>query len=257
MLPVIVLPLHDPAGLLFPHLRAVTPYLKRLFATAFVSVTTVTREVQSRHIAWLAQDSFFQPLFHQREVTVGEDFFSLYARAAAACAPDQILHLCFIDRVAFALQSEYREQFTADIQAVTQADTPLIFQRSSAAWATHPHHYRVLEQTVTQVGQLLFKKSIDYAWCHLALQAQQLQALLPAIQRRDLSIVAEIALGLQDRVQTKDVDWLAWEDPFIYGRSPQQLKAEREESRPEMRKRLAYVLPMLQLLYESLEAEVS
>ena len=31
MSPVIVRPRHDPAGLMFPHLRAITPLLKDLF----------------------------------------------------------------------------------------------------------------------------------------------------------------------------------------------------------------------------------
>jgi hypothetical protein len=61
-------------------------------------------------------------------------------------------------------------------------------------------------------------------------------------------MVAELVLMLKDKVQTKDVDWLAWEDPFIYSRNPQELKKEKEESKEEIRKRLSYVIPMLQLL---------
>ena len=159
--------------------------------------------------------------------------------------------MCFIDRVAFALQSNYQSAFIADVQAVGPEHTPLIFQRSTAAWDTHPQNYRELEQMVTRVGELLFQKSLDFAWCHLAIQAQQLQRVLPHIERRDLSLFAEFVLALRNEIRTKDVDWLAWEDPFIYGRDPQQLKAEREHSAAETRKRLAYVTRMIELLNES------
>ncbi len=64
-------------------------------------------------------------------------------------------------------------------------------------------------------------------------------------------MVAEMVLPLIGETRTQEVDWLAWEDPFILSRDPQQLKEEREHSQQEMRKRLAYVIPMLQLLYNA------
>jgi hypothetical protein len=252
MQPVIVMPMHDPAGIMFPNLKAITPQLKSVFAKAFVSVTSITYETQSSSMAWLRQDEFFQALYHQSDISIGRDFSALYAHAAAACAPDQILHLCFIDRVAFALQSDYRGQFLADIQAVRPEDTPLIFQRSKAAWDTHPSNYRELEAILTHVGRLLFKKDLDFAWCHLAIQARQLAAVLPYLKNTDLSLLAEIVVRLRDQARTQDVDWLAWEDPFIYSRDARELKAERERSDAENRKRLAYVIPKLQVLYQAI-----
>jgi hypothetical protein len=248
MQPVIVMPMHDPQGAMFPHLEAITPELKTIFAQAFVSITHITRERQAEYINRLEAYTFFDVLHHPTDVSVGEDFLALYTHAASSCRPDAILHLCFIDRVAFALQSQYQAQFRADIRSVTAALTPLIFLRSAAAWQTHPRNYRQLEQVVTQVGELLLNRTLDFAWCHLVVQAQHLQAVLPRIRRRDLSMVAELVLHFKDPIQTREVDWLAWEDPFIYNRDPRQLKQEREESEAETRKRLAYVLRMLQLL---------
>ena len=63
-------------------------------------------------------------------------------------------------------------------------------------------------------------------------------------------MLGEMVLLLLDLLSTKEVDWLAWEDPFILGRDPQELKVERENSIGETRKRLAYVIPTLALLYE-------
>ena len=248
MKPVAVIPMNDPTGIMFPHLEAITPVLKEIFARVFVSVTAVTQQAIPDYMAWLKNDTFFRAIYHETELSVGEDFLTLYANAAKACEPKQILHLCFIDRLAFALQSSYHAAFIQDIEQVTPEDTPLIFQRSEAAWATHPYNYYQLEQMVTQVGQWLFGKQLDFAWCHLALQAQQLQQMIPHIHRRDISLVAEFTLAGKDIIKTKDVDWLAWEDPFIFDRDPQQLKVEKEKSVEETQKRLNYVIPILQLL---------
>jgi hypothetical protein len=248
MKPVAVIPMNDPMGILFPHLEAVTPLLKEIFGCVFVSVTAVTQKALPNYMDWLKKDSFFQAIYHEGELSVGEDFLTLYANAARACEPEQILHLCFIDRLAFALQSSYQAAFIQDIEQVTLEDTPLIFQRSEAAWATHPYNYRQLEQVVTQVGQWLFGKQLDFAWCHLALRASQLRQMIPHIHRRDISLVAEFTLAGKDVIKTKDVDWLAWEDPFIFDRDPQQLKVEKEKSVEETQKRLNYVIPILQLL---------
>ena len=243
--------MHDPAGVMFPHLETITPLLKSIFARVFVSVTRITRQALPEHVARLETDSFFYITYHEMDISVGEDFLTLYSNAAAHCHPNQVLHLCFIDRVAFTLQSSHQSAFIADVQAVQPEHTPLIFQRSTAAWNTHPQNYRELEQMVTRAGELLFQKSLDFAWCHLAIQAQQLQSVIPRVKHRDLSMFAEFVLLLRDAIHTKDVDWLAWEDPFIYGRDPRQLKAKREQSAAETRKRLSYVISMLKLLSAS------
>jgi hypothetical protein len=81
--------------------------------------------------------------------------------------------------------------------------------------------------------------------------AGHLRPVLPHVKHRDISMIAEIVLLLQESIQTRDVDWLAWEDPFVYRRDPERLKAEREQSLAETHKRLAYVIPMLELLHRA------
>lgn len=248
--PIVVMPLNDPTGVLFPHLARIMPQLRALFAEAFVSVTARTVDAQPEWIAWLKTQDFFRPLFQQAGMAVGHQFHELYTRAAATYPADQVLHLCFEDRLAFILEGEHRQAFTTDIQAVRPDETPLIYHRSTAAWDTHPCNYRIAEQMVTAAGELLFGRVLDFAWCHLVLRAGQLAAIMPGVHRPDISMVAEVVLGLRDaRIHTRDVDWLAWEDPFIEGRDPVRLKQAREATAQETRKRLAYVLPMLQLLY--------
>jgi hypothetical protein len=248
MPPIAVIPMNDPDGILFPHLKVITPLLKDIFSQIFVSVNAATQQALPAYIAWLQADDFFRVTYHETDPPVGEDFLALYRDAASACAPDHVLHLCFIDRTAFALQSEHHLSFTADIQAVTPNQTPLIFQRSERAWQTHPRNYREAEHMVTKAGELLFGSSLDFAWCHLVIQANQLLKVIPTVKNRDLSFCAEIVLAVREEVHTKEVDWLAWEDPFIHSADPQEIKMARETSMDENLKRLGYVIPMLQLL---------
>ncbi len=249
MLPVLVMPMNDPDGILFPHLKTITSQLKHIFGGAFVSVNPQTIQTQAEDIAWLQADSFFRLDCHTTEVPVGRDFWALYAFAADASPDNTLLHLCFVDRLAYILQSQYAGQFIADVQALGPEVTALIFERSALAWETHPRNYRALEGAVTQIGEILFQKSLDFAWCHIVLQAKVLRTILPRVQRPDISMMAEMVLGVRDVVQTRSVDWLAWEDPFIFGREAEQLKAERERSQAEYAKRMRYVAPMLDLLY--------
>lgn len=63
-------------------------------------------------------------------------------------------------------------------------------------------------------------------------------------------MVAEMILMLQSEIKTKEVDWLAWEDPFILSRDLEELKRERENSPQETQKRLAYAVPMVETMVQ-------
>lgn len=247
--PILVMPMHDPAGALFPHLQQILPQVRELCAGAFIGVTAATAAAQPGWAAWLAADDFFRNHFHAPGLPVGDQFRELYAAAAAAYPPDTVLHLCFVDRLAFALQTEHRRAFASDLAATTAERTPRLFQRSAQAWATHPTNYRELEGLLTTAGRLLFGESLDFAWCHLAVGAGQLREIMPRVRNPDLSMLAEMVLLLRGTLRTQEVDWLAWEDPFIEARPAGALKREREASRAELHKRLGYVVPSLQLLW--------
>ncbi len=232
---------------MFQHLRAILPDLKRHFERAYLCPPLSTWEY-SDHIQQLQADDFFILFPPEREMQIGEHFAYLYRRAAETAPPNQIIHLCYLDRMAFALEGEYRDVFLRDIDSLSHADVPLIFQRSQIAWETHPQNYRELEGLVTKVGRNLFGKDLDYAWCHIAVPAGELREIMPLVRNPDLSMVAEMIFYLQENIHTREVDWLAWEDPFVLSRDANELKREREQSMDEMRKRLSYVLPMIDTL---------
>ena len=248
--PALAMPFHDPDGSMFRHLEVILPDLKEHFERAYFSIPDETAQRQPENIHSLQADDFFSLYPVENTSPVGEHFTYLYLQAAQDVDPEQILHLCYLDRLSFALRTEYRESFLADIDSLRPEHLPLIFHRSAKAWGTHPQNYFVIESFASRVGQILFDKWLDYGWCHLVVQAKYLREIMPKMKSPGLSMVAEMVLHLQDEIQTRDVDWLAWEDPFIFERDADELKLEREKSLDETQKRLSYVLPMVELLTE-------
>ncbi|HLO17906.1 MAG TPA: hypothetical protein VK206_23960 [Anaerolineales bacterium] len=237
-------PFNDPDGTMFQHLQAILPDLKRHFEHAYLCPPLSTWQ-HIDHMQQLQADDFFTIFHVDREMQIGEHFAYLYRRAADTVPQDQIIHLCYLDRLAFALEGEYKDALLADVDSLSASDVPLIFQRSQTAWDTHPQNYRDLERIVTIVGRNLFGRELDYAWCHIAVRAGQLHEIMPLVKNPDLSMVAEMIFYMQADIKTCDVDWLAWEDPFILRRNEAELKREREDSLAETNKRLKYVLPMI------------
>jgi hypothetical protein len=245
---VIVFPLHDPQGQVLPHLLASSPDLQQLFETAYISITSETQGMQPEVIKKLAEEPFFHVLPVSNSQPIGGRWVYLFRQAAVSCQPDQVLHLCFPDRVAYALKSDFRQAFIDDILAVNAEKTPLLFQRSQAAWDTHPRNYAEMERFLSITGDLVLGKPLDFAWCHLAVTANHLRRILPLVKHHDSSMMVELLLLMLDELHTQDVDWLAWEDPFLSGQEAMQLKTSREASIPETRKRLGYILPMIQTI---------
>lgn len=247
MKPVLAFPYNDPDGTMLPHLLAILPDPKEHFERAYISPPPST-------FKWLQQtnqiltDNFFTNFPANEEKRIGEHFAHLYQHAAEAAHPDQVIHLCYVDRMSFAIEGKFRESFFKDTVSLTEDDLPLIFQRSQYAWETHPQNYRQLEGIVTTVGKNLFGRELDYGWCHIVVQARQLREVMRLVKNPDLSMVAEMIYYMHDTIKTREVDWLAWEDPFILNRDADELKREREQSLDETNKRLSYILPMLETL---------
>jgi len=247
MKPALVFPYEDPDGRMLPHLKTILPELRNHFDHAYVSTPPSSLELLQQNKLILT-DGYFTIYPMDGNKLVGEHFACLYQRAADDAPPDQILHLCYPDRVSFALETDHRDTFLADVDSLTEDDLPLIFHRSQYAWETHPQNYRQLEGIVTIVGKNLFGKELDYGWCHIVVQAKQLREIMPLVKNPDLSMVAEMIFYMQGGIKTREVDWLAWEDPFILNRDADELKHEREQSLAETNKRLKYVLPMIETL---------
>lgn len=246
--PALVMPFNDPDGSMFRHLKATLPDLKTHFGRAYLTIPSETADRQPENVTWMGEDDFFRSYPIASDEPVGAHFSYLYQHAAQDTAPDRVLHLCYPDRLFFALRTKYREGFLADVDSLLPEDTPLIFHRSAQAWGTHPSNYAEIETFASRMGLILFGKWLDYGWCHMVVQARHLLDIMPGIKTPDLSMVAEMVTHLQHDIHTRDVDWLAWEDPFILGRDADELKRERENSLEETQKRLSYVLPIVEMM---------
>jgi hypothetical protein len=247
MKPSLAFPYADSDGTFFPHLRAILPDLKTHFGRAYICPMLDTCK-NNAVMDWLAADDFFTIIPLDRQMQIGEHFAYLYLTAAQTAHPDEIIHLAYADRLSFALETSYRRQFLSDVDSLSLDDLPLIFHRSASAWATHPQNYARLEEFVTQIGENLFGKTLDYGWCHLVVRAGELREIMSKVTHPGLSMVAEMILHLQHHIHIREVDWLAWEDPFHTNRDAVELKAEREASVTEYEKRLSYCLPMVDAL---------
>ncbi len=246
--PSFVFPLHDATGARLARYERIWPVLATVADRAYVGVTSVTQARSPDAIGKLARNSFVEVVPISDQALIGDQFCGLYRAAVNHAEGDSVMHLCFSDRLAFALESSHRERFLADVASTTDCATPLIFARSEYAWSTHPKNYRDIEGFVTTLGEHLFGRRLDYGWCHLVLRARRLAEVVRQVRNHDLSVVSELVLAVRDEVEMKEVDWLEWEDPHDLGRDARALRVERETSVAEVQKRLGYTIPMMQTL---------
>jgi hypothetical protein len=246
----LVFPFHDPKNIEIKFLKQVLPILKENFDNAFVSITPKTASLNPEAVAYLQQDNFFVVNFNSEDSLIGDHFVSAFTNASTHSTPEQILHLCTSDRLAFTLLTDYKKAFLDDVNKIQKGDNPVLFHRSAKAWTTHPQNYHAAEAMVTEVGKVLFGKVLDFTWCHLVITAGQLKESLPYLTAHDLVIQAQLVLNLKDIIKTQDVDWLSWEDPFIFEKDAAQFKAEREKDPAEIEKRMNYTLPEIRYLFE-------
>ena len=173
---------------------------------------------------------------------------ALFSRLVEFCQGEQ-LHLGFEHGRAYVLQSEHRAAFLADLQLANAAAHPVLFQRSARVRLTHPQTYYAAESMATRVGEILLGRSLDFACCYLVVRAERLGQLLTGLEGiGDMSLLAAIVLALKDELVTRDVDWLAWEKPFILGRDAGEARAAWESNPADHEKRLGYVVSMVRLL---------
>ena len=249
MKPALILPFHDPDGILRPFLWEIEADLKQQFDRTILSISPSTEQKQSELINRLSADPFFAITFNKSGTLPGEHYMNGWRYALSLYADEQSFHLCDLDRVAFALDG-YRDTFLADVAWASEQVAPVLFQRSAAAWATHPANYRELEGMVNRVGELIFGQRYDFAWSHAVLRGRHLRFLLENLTGRDFIILIETVLLLRDQLVLKSVDWLAWEDPYISGVPADKLRRQRESSQVETEKRIRGLLPFFNALHK-------
>jgi hypothetical protein len=249
-MPDLVLPYHDPEAIVYPHMMSIRDELASRFGRAFISISPRTQQDQPAMIEALTRDRFFVVNFNDPASVLGDHYVSAMRSALHHCAPESVLHICDIDRVAYVLHTDHREEYLADLQIAASTRTPLLFQRSERAWQTYPANYREIESWAIRAGQMIFGRYLDFAWSYFVIPARDLAAVLPRLHHRDFKILVQMVLLTLPTLQTKDVDWLAWEDPYILGMDADDLRQRRETDPQETHKRLRGLTPIMQPLIE-------
>lgn len=249
-MPSLVFPVHDPDNQQFELLKSALPLLKQNFDRAFVSPTPKTEKQNPKLVSFLKKDKFFILNSNPQDSPACDHFINAFHNAVKLSNEKEVLHLCALDRLLFALQTKHCQAFLNDINNIIEKECPTLFVRSPKAWATHPKNYYAVESMLNVAGKILFDRNLDYAWCHLVLTAGQLKLVLPKLTPHSPAFFTQLLLPLRNTVQTKKVDWLSWEDPYIFNKDPKIYKKERENDPKETEKRLAYVQPGIKLLFE-------
>lgn len=249
-LPSLVFPFHDPNNIELKFLKQAFGEMKANFKTAFVSITPKTVDANPEAVEFLNKESFFVTNLNPPDSFAGDHFVNAFKNALEHSKPEEILHLCTSDRLAFALLTSYKQSFLEEISKLDFRDAPRLYARSAQAWASHPRNYQAAEAMVTKVGEILFNVTLDFTWCHLALTAEKLANVLVKLNAHDFVVFAQLVFNVKDELQMKEVDWLAWEDPYIFEKSAEALKTERENDPKEIEKRMNYVLPEIKYLFE-------
>jgi hypothetical protein len=249
----VILPLHDPSGRLFELLWHCLPELKAMHIQAFVSLSPDTKKLQTENINKLLDDPFFMCVNNAPGTQCGDHFLAGYKLAVNNVSPHIMLHSCDLDKIAHTLSSPHHDTYIADVQWANRQQAPVLFQRTEAAWQTFPEHYRIIEHYAIDTGKLLFNKYYDFACSHFAMPAKTLQNVIPGIKGHGFDILLEIILAVREQLITKDVDWLEWEDPFVLQVDAETLRKQRDNDPQEYKKRLVYIIPFLQILYDSIE----
>lgn len=248
MKPAICFPLHDTDGTIFDLLDKITPDLKKYFSKTFISFSPKTLLEKEGRMKKICADGFFQAADSADHYQIGDQFSAMLESAAGYCESEQQLHICASDRLSFALLEKYRDSFIKDVLWSEKQEKPVIFTRSKKAWQTHPKNYYAIESMVSSVGQTLLGKVIDFCWCYGTIKISRLKQILPKIKARDWTVVTKYALEIQNEFIEKEVDWLSWEDPFVFNKDYQTLKEQRESDENETEKRLAYAIPMIKTI---------
>src|SRR5215510_11277758 len=110
-------PYNDPDGILFPHLQAILPDLKDHFERAYIAPPPPTQK-RLKPNNFILTDNFFKIFPTTEEKLIGENFAFLYQHTAETAPPDQPIHLCYLDRLAFALEGHFRDSFLGDIDSL-------------------------------------------------------------------------------------------------------------------------------------------
>jgi len=244
-------PYHDPQGAFNDALRRQLGHLRTTFDTICVGATPAT---VSGNAEFLAELRAAGCLIAENGpgTSIGDHSRSALRLAVEQAGPRRPVAFLFLDRFLFAMETELKEPFLADL-ARYQDQACIVFERSPAAWATHPDNYREVEGMTTRLGELLFGSTVDWCPCALILGANVSRFIVRESNNPTYAVWPEwllLAAKYGATIASTEVDWLAWEDPFWQQITPQELKHAQENDPLQVVKRIQMHVPMALLMAE-------
>ena len=248
---ILTLPYHDPSGKYNQAFQRQLAALQSSFDEICISVTPPTCENNAAFVQYLEAQGCLT--FHNAPGTL----HAVHSREALRLGvqhaqTQQPIFFGFLDRMLFALETEWRMSFLQDIETCQNAEY-LIFERSQAAWDTHPTNFREIEHMVSRIFQFLHGKFIEFLPCAFILSYPTANVILNQSTSTSFDIWGEwILLAIKNRIPitTQKVDWLAWKDPHWEHVEPDELKYQREISQEETIKRINMNAPCMLMLAE-------
>jgi hypothetical protein len=192
------------------------------------------------------------------ETTIGDHSRSAlrlaveHAQLAQPGHAEQAIAFLFLDRFLFAMETEHKEPFLADIQRY-QDQACMVFERTPTAWATHPASYREVEGMTSRLGELLFGAHVDWCPCALILDASLARSILPESSNPTYAVWSEWLLLVARQgvpISSREVDWLAWETPFWEQADASAFREALEGSPLDVAKRIHMHAPIALLMAE-------
>lgn len=248
---ILAFPYHDPAGTCNDALRRHLDRLQSTFDVLCLGATPPTLAHNAPFFSELRAAGFLIAE-NGPETTIGDHSRSALRLAVEQAGSSQPVAFLFLDRFLFAMETEHKEPFLADL-AHYQDQACMVFERTPAAWATHPASYQEVEGMTTRLGELLFGSTVDWCPCALIFSADLSRGILAESNNPTYAVWAEwLLLAAQQgaSIASTEVDWLAWEDPFWEQVDTWTLKRAQESDSRQITKRIHMHAPIALLMAE-------
>jgi hypothetical protein len=245
---IFTFPYHDPDGKFNEPLEARLDDLQAAFDEICISVTPATTEYNHEFLQYLEMSGC--TLFHNQSGSLLGDHFRAALHLAAPRG--QPIFYGFIDRVLFAMDTDWKQRFLEDLDQYEMRPFT-IYDRSQSAWDTHPANYCEIEHMVSRACEWLFGEYLELGLCAFTVSARTAdtiarQSTCPAIEVLGEWVLLAVANDIP--ITAKKVDWLLWEDPHWEGLDPSEFKQARERSRQETAKRINMMAPFMLMMAE-------
>jgi hypothetical protein len=248
---ILAFPYHDPEGRCNTAFRRQLETLRSFFYKVCIGATPWTI---SKNAGFCAELEAQGCLLYKNgpDSSIGDHSRTALQLAVEQSRGRQPIFFGFLDRFLFALDTEHRVSFLQDVDRYRTAEC-MAFERSPAAWRTHPANYAEVERMISRMGELLHGSYMEMSPCAFVLSPTTADLLARSSTVDSWAVWAEwllLAAKNQVPITIKQVDWLSWEDPYWEQADADALRRAQENNHQEVVKRIQLNAPIALLMTE-------